>query len=153
METIYQTPRGHLPHQSCDRPLQKLASWYTRQRSQKRQSRGAMVALMRRPVHEQASTLARTISSRCQLRIEGNQASSEPLPFRVGCTARKYFHANISAVHVTASSAKFITCENFYVYGIQTSILHRTILIQHLVVSANSATRMFGYGITNVGQY
>ena len=40
-----------------------------------------MVALTQRPVHEQASTLARTVSSRCQARIEDNQASSEPLRF------------------------------------------------------------------------
>ena len=46
-----------------------------------------MVVLMRRPVDEQASTLARTISNRCQVQIEGNQVSSEVLPFRVGCTA------------------------------------------------------------------
>ena len=38
--------------------------------------------------------------------------------FRVGCTARKFFHANISSVRISASSAKFITRKNFYVYGI-----------------------------------
>ena len=58
LETIYQTPRDHLPHQSCHRPLQKLASRYTRWRLWKRWRRGAMVALTQRPVHEQASTLA-----------------------------------------------------------------------------------------------
>ena len=31
---------------------------------------------------------------------------------------RKFFHANISSVRVSASSAKFITRENSYVYSI-----------------------------------
>ena len=118
LKTIYQTPRGHLPHQFCDRPPQKLASRYTRRQSRKRWRRGAMVTLTRRPVHEQASNLARTISSHCQTWIKGNQASGELLSLRVGCTARKDFHANISAVHVTAFSVKFIARKNFYVYGI-----------------------------------
>ena len=73
-----------------------------------------MVALTQRPVCEQASTLARTISSRCQVWIEGNQASSEPLS--LVCTAQKIFHANISAARVTASSTKFIARETFYIY-------------------------------------
>ena len=56
-------------------------------------------------------------SSHCQAWIEGNQVSSEALPFCVGCTAWKHFQANIiSCVRVTASSTKFITHENFYVY-------------------------------------
>ena len=88
LETIYQTPRGHLPHQSNNRPPQKLASRYTWRQSRKCRRRGAMVTLTQRRVQEQASTLVRTISSHCQVRIKGNQASSEPLPFGVGCTAR-----------------------------------------------------------------
>ena len=59
------------------------------------------------------SILYRMISSHCLVQIEGNQASSEPLPFRGRCTAREYFHANSSVVHVTASPMKFITCEIF----------------------------------------
>ena len=85
-----------------------------------------MVALTRRRVHEQASTLVRLISIRCQIRIEGNQVSGEPLSFLVGCTAQKYFHANISAVHVTASSAKFISRENLYVYGSSINVAQNT---------------------------
>ena len=76
-----------------------------------------MVALTQRPLHEQASTLARMISSCCLVWIKGNQASSEPLSFRIVCTAQKIFHANISAAHVTASSTKFIARETFYIYG------------------------------------
>ena len=53
-------------------------------------------------------TLARMSSSRCLVQLKDKQVSSEPLPFHIGCTVRKYFHAKISAVHVSVSYAKFI---------------------------------------------
>ena len=43
---------------------------------------------------------------------------------------RKFFHANISSVCVSASSTKFITRENFYAYGSNFNIisLHKKVL-------------------------
>ena len=35
---------------------------------------------------------------------------------------RKYFHMNNSSVHANGSSTKFITRENFYVYGVYVSM-------------------------------
>ena len=55
---------------------------------------------MRRRVLEQESTLARTDSIHCLVQLEGNQASSKPLPFCVWCTVCA-FQANILAVHFT----------------------------------------------------
>ena len=85
LETIYQAPRGPLPHQFHNRPPQKLGSRYTQRRLLKRRRRGAMVALTQRRVPEQASTLVRTISSCCQIRIEGNQAWTFTFLSRVHC--------------------------------------------------------------------
>lgn len=82
-ETIYNTPMDHLPHQSHDKPSQKLVGRYTHG------DHKSIEEYMNRQVPCEKES--------CLAQLKGNQASSKPLPFHVRCTAQTHFHVNISA--------------------------------------------------------
>ena len=101
MERIYQTPRDHLRLQSRDSPPQKLASKQVHTaaiaKASKKWDNGREDEYMNRQVLMRERLAAAT-------RYE-SKAFKRPVNLYllayIGCTARKYFNANISAAHVT----------------------------------------------------